>query len=92
MKDARVLFRWTSRQKKIVFVTLWEMLDGNADDDNAQREAQLEVLLEISTLFFFASTGDKPFGSGLIYSLAVLDTESTPTEIACAQRRTTRTC
>jgi hypothetical protein len=46
-----------------------EMLDGDADDDNAQREAYLEVLLDMLELLFFASTGDKPFSSGLVHSL-----------------------
>jgi hypothetical protein len=41
-------------------VALWEMLDGNADD-NVQREARLEVLLNMLALFFFALTGDNPF-------------------------------
>jgi hypothetical protein len=45
------------------------MLDGDADDDNAQREAYLEVLLDMLELLFFASTGDKPFSSGLVHSL-----------------------
>jgi hypothetical protein len=44
MKDARELFRWTSRQKELV-EALWGMLDSDADDDNTQRDAQLEVLL-----------------------------------------------
>jgi hypothetical protein len=46
-----------------------EMLDGDADDDNAQREAYLEVLLDMLELLFFASTRDKPFSSGLVHSL-----------------------
>jgi hypothetical protein len=48
MKDARVLFHWTSRQKELA-VALWQMLDSNTDNNdtnnNAQHEAQLEVLL-----------------------------------------------
>jgi hypothetical protein len=39
------------------------MLDGDADDDNTQREAQLEVLLDLLASFFFTSTGGKPFSS-----------------------------
>ena len=38
MKDARELFCWTSRQGELV-VALWQMLDKDADDDNAQRDA-----------------------------------------------------
>jgi hypothetical protein len=47
------------------------MLEGDANN-NAQREAQLEVHLELFALFFFTLTGDKPFSSGLVYFLAVL--------------------
>jgi hypothetical protein len=32
MKDARELFRWTSRQKELV-VALWDMLEGDADNN-----------------------------------------------------------
>ena len=38
MKDAREIFRWTSRQKELV-EALWQMLDSDANNDNAQREA-----------------------------------------------------
>ena len=38
MKDARELFCWTSRQGELV-IALWQMLDKDADDDNAQRDA-----------------------------------------------------
>jgi hypothetical protein len=39
MKDARELFCWTVEQKELV-VTLWEVLDRDADADNeAQRSA-----------------------------------------------------
>ncbi|CAN9156920.1 unnamed protein product [Alternaria alternata] len=39
IKDARELFRWTVEQKELV-VTLWEVLDRDADaDDEAQRSA-----------------------------------------------------
>ena len=40
------------------------------DSDN--KEAQLEVLLNALASFFFTSTGDQPFSSGLIHFLAVL--------------------
>jgi hypothetical protein len=48
------------------------MLDSDTNDDNAQREAQLKVLLNLLASFFFTSTGDKPFSSRLIHFLAVL--------------------
>jgi hypothetical protein len=47
------------------------MLEGDAND-NAQREAQVEVLLKLFASFFFTLTGDKPFSSGLVHFLAVL--------------------
>jgi hypothetical protein len=75
MKDARELFRWTIRQKELV-EALWGMLDSDADNDNAQREAQLEVLLDLLASFLFTSTGDKPFSSGLVHFLAVLGIDS----------------
>jgi hypothetical protein len=49
---------------------LWEILYGDADD-NAQCEAQLEVLLNLLTSFFFTSTGGKPFSSGLLAVLGI---------------------
>jgi hypothetical protein len=55
MKDARELFRWTRRQKELV-VALWEMLDSDTNDDNAHREAQLEVLLDMLAAFFFTES------------------------------------
>jgi hypothetical protein len=79
MNDARELFRWTSRQKELV-VVLWEMLDGDADD-NAQCEAQLEVRLDMITSFFFSLTGGKPFSSGLLAVLGI-DSNTNPMRTA----------
>jgi hypothetical protein len=36
----------------------------------------VEVLLKLFASFFFTSTGDKPFSSGLVYFLAVLGINS----------------
>jgi hypothetical protein len=74
IKNAQELFHWTSRQKELV-VALWEMLDSDAND-NAQRKAQLEVLLNMLVLFVFTLTGDKSFSSGLVHFLAVLGIDS----------------
>lgn len=72
LKDARGLFRWTIEQKKLK-VALWELLDGDADDNTeAQCSAQLEVLLDLLTSFFFTTTGDEPFSSGIVHFLAML--------------------
>jgi superfamily II DNA helicase RecQ len=84
MKDARELFRWTSRQKDLG-VALWGMLDSHANNDNAQLEAQLEVLLNMLASFFFTSTGDKPFSSGLIHFLAVLGIDSDANRLRTAK-------
>jgi putative Ca2+/H+ antiporter (TMEM165/GDT1 family) len=79
MKDAQELFHWTSRQKELA-VALWQMLDSDVNNndanDNAQCEAQLEVLLNLLASFFFTTTGDKPFSSGLVHFLAVLGIDS----------------
>jgi hypothetical protein len=66
-------------------VALWEMLDSDADDNNAQREAQLNVLLDILASFFFTSTGDKPFSSGLVHFLAVLGIDSDTNRLRTAK-------
>jgi hypothetical protein len=84
MKDAREIFRWTSRQKELV-EALWQMLDIDADNDNAQREAQLEVLLNLLVSFFFTLTGDKPFSSGLVHFLAVLGIDSDTNRLRTAK-------
>ena len=85
MKDARELFRWTVEQKELV-VALWGMLDGDADDnDEAQCSAQLEALLDLLTSFFFTTTGDKPFSSGLVHFLAVLGIDSDTNRLRTAK-------
>ena len=89
MKDARELFRWTVEQKELV-VTLWEVLDRDADakdeaQRSAQRDAQLKVLLNLLTSFFFTTTGDKPFSSGLIHFLAVLGINSDTNRLRTAK-------
>ncbi|KAJ8117099.1 hypothetical protein OPT61_g1626 [Boeremia exigua] len=43
---------------------------------SAQRDAQLKVLLNLLTSFFFTTTGDKPFSSRLVHFLAVLGINS----------------
>ena len=61
------------------------MLDKDADDDNAQRDAQLEVLLRLFASFFFTVTGDKPFSNGLIHFLAVLGIDSDTNRLRTAK-------
>ena len=85
MKDARELFRWTAEQKELV-VALWGLLDGDTDDnDETQRSAQLEALLDLLTSFFFTTTGDKPFSSGLVHFLAVLGIDSDTNRLRTAK-------
>jgi hypothetical protein len=61
------------------------MLDSNANDDNAQREAQLKVLLNMLASFLFTSTGDKLFSSGLVPFLAVLGIDSDTNRLRTAK-------
>jgi hypothetical protein len=61
------------------------MLDSDTNDDNAQREAQLKVLLDLLASFFFTSTGDKPFSSGLVHFLAVLGIDSDTNRLRTAK-------
>jgi hypothetical protein len=60
------------------------MLDSDANN-NAQREARLEVLLNMFASFFFTSTGDKPFSSGLVHFLAVLSIDSDTNRLRTAK-------
>jgi hypothetical protein len=61
------------------------MLDSDANDDNTQREAQLKALLDLLASFFFTSTGDKPFSSGLVHFLAVLGIDSDTDQLRTAK-------
>jgi superfamily II DNA helicase RecQ len=70
MKDARELFCWKEKQKRLA-IQLWVALDGE------DKDAQMEALLAVLASFIFEPVGDRPFSSGLIHFLAVLgiDTE-----------------
>jgi hypothetical protein len=61
------------------------MLDGDAGDNNAQREAQLKLLLDLLASFLFTSTGDRPFSSGLVHFLAVLGIDSDTNRLRTAK-------
>ena len=83
MKDTRELFYWKGRQKELA-VALWDMLDGD-DRNKAQREAQLEALLNALASFIVISTGDKPFSSGLVHFLAVLGIDADTNRLRTAK-------
>ena len=61
------------------------MLKSDTNDDTAQREAQLEVLLDMLAAFFFTVTGDKPFSSGFVHFLAVLGIDSDTNRLRTAK-------
>ena len=84
MKDARELFCWTVEQGECA-LALWGVLDRDAGNNEAQREAQLEALLNLLTSFFFTTTGDKPFDSGLFHFLAVLGIDSDTNRLRTAK-------
>jgi hypothetical protein len=45
-------------------LALWAKLDRDAGNNEAQREAQLEALLNLLKSFFFTTVDNKPFSSG----------------------------
>ncbi|KAL5396423.1 hypothetical protein PMIN03_012962 [Paraphaeosphaeria minitans] len=70
MKDARELFPWTDEQKTLA-QALWACLASEVVED-AQRERQMQMLLESITSFMLVTSGDKPFSNALVHYLAVL--------------------
>jgi hypothetical protein len=65
MKDARELFCWKEKQKRLA-IQLWVALDGE------DKDAQTEALLEVLASFIFEPIGDRPFSSGLIIHICLL--------------------
>jgi len=66
LRDARALFRWQARQKRLA-KELWHSLQTGEDE-----KGLTEQVLQLSAAFIFQSVGSDPFDSGLIHFLAVL--------------------